>query len=123
MSDCDDENTWKYLADRSRVCRYLQKKTERENTSFDRKSTPGWENHVNVGGPQGKQRGKQRPRVLDYERGLEEARDYLGEGFSKRGRYVRIAGSWLRGRLFWITRKGRDKPQDDDHQDVAVSKA
>lgn len=124
MSDCDDENTWKFLDDRSRVCRYLQKITERGNRSFDPKSTPGWGNHVNVGGPQGKQRGKQRPRVLDYESGLEEARNYLGQGLSKRGHYVRTAGRWHRGRLFWLARKGSDKPQDDDHQqDMAVSKA
>lgn len=124
MSDCTDENTWKFLGDRSRVCRYLQKITERENASFDRKSTPGWENHVNVGGPLGKQRGEQRPRVLDYESGLEAARNYLGKGFSKRGHYVTDAGRWLCERLFGLARKGRNQSGDDDHQQgVAVSKA
>ena len=123
MGDYADENTWKFIDDRSRVCRYLQKITRSESSSFDRKSTPGWENHVNVGGPQGKQRGKQRPRVLNYEAGLQEARDYLEEGLSKRGRYVGDLGSWLRGLKLWLARKGRDRPRDDDHElDVVLSR-
>lgn len=39
--------------------------------------------------------------------------------------YVRTAGRWLRDRLFQLARKGRDKPQDDDHQQdmVVMSKS
>ena len=98
------------------MCRYLHSISVAEDDSFDLKSTPGWENCVNVGGPQGKQRGKQRPRILDYKTGLQQVRDYLKEGLSKRHYYVKNAARWLRGQITWPTRKGREPPGDDDNQ-------
>ena len=81
------------------------------------KSTPGWENCVNVGGPQGKQRGKQRPRELDYQTGLKKVRDYLEEGFTKRDTYVHRTRRWLCARLRWAIGKAADQ----DLSDVATS--
>ena len=80
------------------------------------KSTPGWGNHVNVGGPQDNQRGNHRPRVLGYETGLGEARDYLGEVFLKRGQYLGNAGHWFRRQMNWLARKHNDQPRDDENQ-------
>ena len=79
-------------------------------------STPGWENHVNVGGPPDNQRGKQRPRVRDYDNGLKQARDYLEEGFSRHGNYFEKAGRWLRRRMHWPAGSGENSPRDAHNQ-------
>ena len=60
-----------------------------------------------LGDPQGKQRGKQRPQILDYKTGFQQVRDYLEEGLSKRHHYVKNAARWLLGRIIWPTRKGK----------------
>ncbi len=84
------------------------------------KSTPGWENCVNIGGPEGKQRGNKRPRERDYATGLRLVRDYMGEGFSKRGRFWKNAGRWLCGP---ISNGGGQRQEDDIPLDTAASNA
>ena len=75
------------------------------------------------GDPRDKQRGKQRPQILDYETGLQQVRDYLEEGLSKCHHYVKNATRWLRGRTIWPTRKGKKQPQyDDDQSHMAAGK-
>ena len=74
-------NTYKYLEDRSRVCRFLQR-IARDN-SFDPKYTPGWANAMHISGSNAKpmsQRGLEQPWILDYHKGIEEAREYLARG-------------------------------------------
>ena len=86
------------------------------------KTLPEWQYNVNVGGLQGNQRGKHRPEVLDYETGLDEARNYLGEGIPKRGHYVGIVCRWLRERMSWAAGNGRDQPHDGETQLAAVAR-
>ena len=80
------------------------------------KTLEEWPYSVNVGGLQGNQRGKLRPEVLDYETGLSEARNYLGEGRPKRGHYSETVRRWLRGPMTCAAGNGRDQPQDDENQ-------
>ena len=78
----ESQNTWKYIGDRSRVCRFLKRIAEDE--SFDTKFTPSWERAVHVEGSNAKpksRRGEKQPWVLDYEAGIQEVKAYLGEGF------------------------------------------
>ncbi|KAL8894123.1 MAG: hypothetical protein Q9192_004597 [Flavoplaca navasiana] len=82
--ECVSPNTYKYLGDRSRVCPFLQR-IARDN-SFDPKFTPGWANAVHISGSNRKpfsRRGPNQPWILDYQKGIQEAREYLAEGFSK----------------------------------------
>ncbi|KAL9032312.1 MAG: hypothetical protein Q9180_006577 [Flavoplaca navasiana] len=75
-------NTYKYLGDRSRVCRFLQR-IARDN-SFDPKSTPGWANAVHISGSDAdpnSRRWLEQPWILDYQQGIQEARKYLRIGF------------------------------------------
>lgn len=84
------------------------------------KSTPGWENCVNIWGPEGKQRGKQRPRELDYPTGLRLVRKYLDEGFHEHGHHLRNSRRWLCGRIRWPLVGGQDQRQEEGnhHPDV-----
>ncbi|KAL9028118.1 MAG: hypothetical protein Q9180_007221, partial [Flavoplaca navasiana] len=75
-------NTYKYLGDRSRVCRFLQR-IPRDN-SFDPKFIPGWANAVHISGSNAKPKSRRRleqPWILDYQQGIQEVRRYLEMGF------------------------------------------
>ncbi|KAL8976641.1 MAG: hypothetical protein Q9205_007392 [Flavoplaca limonia] len=77
-------NTYKYLGDRSRVCRFLQRIAR--DSSFDPKFTPGWANAVHISGSNAKpmRRGlEQQPWILDYHNGIQEVREYLSLGFTQ----------------------------------------
>ncbi|KAL8875856.1 MAG: hypothetical protein Q9198_005843, partial [Flavoplaca austrocitrina] len=74
-------NTYKYLADRSRVCCFLQRIAG--DNSFDPKFTPGWASamHISSNAKPNSQRGFEQPWVLDYHAGIQETREYLRIGF------------------------------------------
>ena len=79
-----NQDSWKFLADRSRICQFLNAITS--NDSFDTKMTPGWEKSVNVEGGDEKphtHRAPQRPWERDYQTGIQKIREYLEKGVSK----------------------------------------
>ncbi|KAL8894530.1 MAG: hypothetical protein Q9192_004242 [Flavoplaca navasiana] len=90
-------NTYKYLGDRSRVCRFLQR-IARDN-SFDPKFTPGWANAMHISGSNANhasRRWPEQPWILDYQKGIQEARDYLWKGFWREKRRRKERLSYLR---------------------------
>lgn len=72
-------------------------------------------------GPPGKQRGKQRPWVLDYDKGLEEVRAYLEEGFSQHAKYVDGVQGYLQFATRWAVGEGADMKRDGKERSDVVA--
>lgn len=80
--DYESPNTYKYLGDRSRVCRFLQRVAH--DDSFDPKFTTDWENAVHISGSDeepSSRRQIEQPWALDYHEGIQKTREYLKWGF------------------------------------------
>lgn len=78
--DREQRDTWKFLGDRSRVCRWLMAITEDEHRGLRLRVTPGWASTVRVVGKSQRSFLKDRPFVLDYQEGLAQVRNYLEMG-------------------------------------------
>ncbi|KAL9636906.1 MAG: hypothetical protein Q9204_002076 [Flavoplaca sp. TL-2023a] len=122
-------NAYKYLEDRSRVCRFLQR-IARDN-SFNPKFTPGWANAVHISGSNAKpfsRRGLEQPWILDYQKGIQGTRKYLARGFrsQKLERKIRFPslryfrGIYSRVRDHLLKRSTEEALSEDGESEVAA---